>query len=170
MSEIPLPASSRRDFLQAAGLGSAVFGISLAGCQSGGGPSAALNTGGGQRPLRACFSNAGLQSTWCALGKKTAELWGRLLNVEIEWLDGEFDAIIVAACPREMQLSRIMARDGASREQAERRIAAQMPIEEKVARADYVIDTSGEYAATNARVDEVIEALKGRRPTKGRRP
>ncbi len=84
--------------------------------------------------------------------------------------EAEFDAIIVAACPREMQLSRIMARDGASREQAERRSAAQMPIEEKVARADYVIDTSGEYAATNARVDEVIEALKGRRPTKGRRP
>jgi ribose transport system substrate-binding protein len=92
MSKTPQPASSRRDFLQAAGLGSAVFGISLAGCQSGGGPTTDLNTGGGQRPLRACFSNAGLQSTWCALGKKTAELWGRLLNVEIEWLDGEFDA------------------------------------------------------------------------------
>lgn len=82
----------------------------------------------------------------------------------------EFDAVIVAACPRELQVSRIMARDGATREQAERRIAAQLPIEEKVARAGYVIDTSGEYAATNARVDEVIEALKGRRPKKGRRP
>lgn len=43
------------------------------------------------RPLKAAFSNAGLQSTWCELGKKTAELWGRLLNVDITWFDGEFD-------------------------------------------------------------------------------
>jgi len=37
------------------------------------------------------FSNAGLQSTWCKLGKDTAELWGDLLGVEVTWLDGEFD-------------------------------------------------------------------------------
>jgi ribose transport system substrate-binding protein len=41
--------------------------------------------------LRAAFSNAGLQSTWCALGKTTAELWGQLLDVDVEWIDGEFD-------------------------------------------------------------------------------
>jgi ribose transport system substrate-binding protein len=46
---------------------------------------------GGQKPLRALFSNAGLQSTWCKLGKDTAELWGKLLGVEVTWLDGEFD-------------------------------------------------------------------------------
>jgi dephospho-CoA kinase len=75
----------------------------------------------------------------------------------------EFDATVVAACPREMQVSRIMARDGATREQAERRIAAQLPIEEKVARADYVIDTSGEYEATNRAVDAVIADVRERR-------
>jgi ribose transport system substrate-binding protein len=85
----PSSPSNRRDFLQAVGLGSAALGI--AGCQSGGAPSSPAATTSGQRPLRACFSNAGLQSTWCAQGKKTAELWGKLLNVEIEWLDGEFD-------------------------------------------------------------------------------
>lgn len=47
--------------------------------------------GGGGKTLRACFSNAGLQSTWCALGKTTADLWGKLLNVEVTWVDGEFD-------------------------------------------------------------------------------
>lgn len=43
----------------------------------------------GQRKLKAAFSNADLSSTWCSLGKTTAELWGQLLNVEIEWFDGE---------------------------------------------------------------------------------
>jgi ribose transport system substrate-binding protein len=41
--------------------------------------------------LRAAFSNAGLQSTWCALGKQTAELWGDLLDIDVQWFDGEFD-------------------------------------------------------------------------------
>jgi ribose transport system substrate-binding protein len=61
----------------------------MAGCAQ---PAASSNGGtSGGKKLRAAFSNAGLQSTWCSLGKKTAELWGNLLNVEIEWIDGEFD-------------------------------------------------------------------------------
>lgn len=87
-----LSQTSRRDFLHAAGIGSLGLTAGLAGCQgasSTGGPSGAHDPA--LRPLRACFSNAGLQSTWCALGKKTAELWGKLLNIEIEWVDGEFD-------------------------------------------------------------------------------
>lgn len=84
--------TSRRDFLQATGIGSLGLAAGLAGCQ-GGGPAGGSSASGDPalRPLRACFSNSGLQSTWCALGKKTAELWGRLLNIEIEWVDGEFD-------------------------------------------------------------------------------
>lgn len=86
---------TRRDFLHLAGLTSLAAAAGIAGC-SGEAPQAvgqpgASSSGGGSRPLKACFSNAGLQSTWCALGKKTAELWGQLLNVEIEWVDGEFD-------------------------------------------------------------------------------
>jgi len=84
---------SRRDFLYGLGFGSAALAGAMAGCQQSAGPAGASGSAAatGDRPLRACFSNAGLQSTWCALGKKTAELWGQLLNVEIEWLDGEFD-------------------------------------------------------------------------------
>ncbi len=68
----------------------------LAGCdQPANGPAPAGAPGGGgaagQKKLRAAFSNAGLQSTWCSLGKTTAELWGKLLNVEVVWFDGEFD-------------------------------------------------------------------------------
>jgi ribose transport system substrate-binding protein len=45
-----------------------------------------------EKPLRAAFSNAGLQATWCAQGKQAAEAWGRLLNVEVTWFDGELSA------------------------------------------------------------------------------
>lgn len=79
--------TSRRDFLAAMSCGSAAaLTTTMVGC----GP-ATTTSDAGTKPLRAAFSNAGLQSTWCALGKKTAELWGRLLNVDIEWFDGEFD-------------------------------------------------------------------------------
>jgi ribose transport system substrate-binding protein len=76
--------ASRRTFLGTIAGGSAAS--MMMGCGQ-----APTSSESGTKPLRAAFSNAGLQSTWCALGKKTAELWGRLLNVEIEWFDGEFD-------------------------------------------------------------------------------
>jgi ribose transport system substrate-binding protein len=70
-------------------LGLAAMLAGCAGTQNSGAGAAAGN--GGQRPLKAAFSNAGLQSTWCKLGKDTAELWGKLLGVEVRWFDGEFD-------------------------------------------------------------------------------
>ncbi|MBM3999960.1 MAG: substrate-binding domain-containing protein [Planctomycetes bacterium] len=80
--------ATRRGFLAGAMGASAAM---AAGC--GGSPDkAATGTGPSDRkPLRAAFSNAGLQSTWCALGKQTAELWGGLLGVDVQWFDGEFD-------------------------------------------------------------------------------
>src|SRR5579884_3093072 len=44
------------------------------------------------RTLKAAFSNAGLQATWCAQGKQAAEYWGRLYNVEVTWFDGQLSA------------------------------------------------------------------------------
>ena len=48
-----------------------------------------------------------------------------------------------AYVPREMQLTRLMERDGFTREEAESRLRSQLPADEKAARADVVIDTSG---------------------------
>jgi ribose transport system substrate-binding protein len=45
-----------------------------------------------ERPLKAAFSNAGLQATWCAQGKRAAEFWGSLFNVDVTWFDGELSA------------------------------------------------------------------------------
>jgi dephospho-CoA kinase len=74
----------------------------------------------------------------------------------------DLDAVIVAACPPEMQIARVMARDGVTEAAVRQRIAAQLPIEEKVRRADYVIDTSGSFADTDSAVARVVRALETR--------
>lgn len=79
----------RRDFLTAASGGGAVATLGTLGF---GAAQALAATGRSERPLRAAFSNGGLQSTWCAQGKAAAEYWGRLFNVEVTWFDGELDA------------------------------------------------------------------------------
>ena len=49
--------------------------------------------GRSSKPLKAAFSNAGLQATWCAQGKQAAEYWGKLFNVDVTWFDGQLDAV-----------------------------------------------------------------------------
>jgi ribose transport system substrate-binding protein len=56
------------------------------------GAAMAADMGRSEKPLRAAFSNAGLQATWCAQGKQAAEFWGKLFNVEVTWFDGELAA------------------------------------------------------------------------------
>ena len=73
--------------------------------------------------------------------------------------DKEFDAIIVVACPRDMQLQRMMERNKLSKEDAERRLAAQLPIDQKVKKATYVIDNSGTFEQTDAQIAALIEKL-----------
>jgi len=78
-------ASSRRGFLKQASLGAGVgLGALLTGCEdSGSGPA------GGGRRLRAAFSNGGVFHPWCNTGLEAAKLWGKLLNVEVVYFDGE---------------------------------------------------------------------------------
>jgi dephospho-CoA kinase len=71
-----------------------------------------------------------------------------------------FDKIIVVHCRPESQLRRLMKRDKIDEQEARRRIAAQMPQEEKKKFADYLIDTSNDFAITRRQVVKVYEALK----------
>jgi dephospho-CoA kinase len=71
-----------------------------------------------------------------------------------------FAKIIVAWCKPEQQIERVMSKTGASREEAERRIASQMPAEEKRRRADFVIDCSGAMEDTRRQVEELYPVLK----------
>lgn len=68
------------------------------------------------------------------------------------------EAVIVVWVDAETQLRRLQERDGLTLEQARQRIAAQMPLDEKRARADLVIDNSGSRANTRRQV----EAIYGR--------
>jgi dephospho-CoA kinase len=74
--------------------------------------------------------------------------------------DRDFDAVIVTAVDPETQVRRVMSRDGASEEEARRRLAAQLPIDEKVKRADFVIRTDGTFEETHDQVRRVLEQLQ----------
>jgi dephospho-CoA kinase len=69
------------------------------------------------------------------------------------------DRVVLVYAEREVQLERLMARDGFDRAEAERRVASQMPLAEKVRHADYVIDSSGVREETAAQVRAVHAAL-----------
>ena len=76
-------------------------------------------------------------------------------------LEKLFDAVIVTACDRDTQRQRIVERDRLSDDEARLRIDAQLPIDEKVRRADYVIRTDGSPADTRRQVHEVYLRLGG---------
>lgn len=70
--------------------------------------------------------------------------------------ENQFSDVIVVACPRPMQLARVMERNKLSKEDAERRLAAQWPIEKKIEKATFVIKTDGTFEETNDQVDKLI--------------
>jgi len=72
-----------------------------------------------------------------------------------------FDAVIVVACDPETQVRRVMARDAVTETEARQRLAAQMPIQDKVLRAQFVIWTDGTHEQTNEQVQEIYERLMG---------
>src|SRR5262245_3193024 len=75
------------------------------------------------------------------------------------------DAIIVASTRADLQRERVLRRPGMSLEKLEQVLARQIPDAEKRARADFVVDTSGTFAATHAQVDRILESLQDRKAT-----
>lgn len=65
-----------------------------------------------------------------------------------------FQEVVLVYIPAEEQLNRLTKRDGMSRQEAEARLKAQMPIEEKRALADYIIDNSGTLEQTKEKVQQ----------------
>ena len=70
-----------------------------------------------------------------------------------------FDKLIVVHCRPEIQFQRLMLRNALSREEAEKRISAQMSQEEKKKFADYLIDTSEGFDDTRRQTEKVYAAL-----------
>jgi dephospho-CoA kinase len=71
----------------------------------------------------------------------------------------DFDRVIVAACSPAEQMRRLVTRDGLTEPDARARLNAQWPIEEKVARGDYIIRTDGTLADTDLQVKKIYEML-----------
>ncbi len=79
-----------------------------------------------------------------------------------EWgIAGTLRKVVVACCRPEQQVERLMAKAGVSREQAEQRIRAQMPAEEKRRRADYVVDCSGTLEYSRTQTEAINTELVG---------
>lgn len=76
--------------------------------------------------------------------------------------EGDFDVVIVAACDAREQIRRVMARDGLTEAEAQARVAAQLPIAEKIGRADHVIWTTGPSVETSKQVEGLIESITKR--------
>ncbi len=83
------------------------------------------------------------------------------LLFESHW-DTDYDIIIALVSEHEAQVRRMAETRGQSREEAEARIAAQMPVEEKAARADYVIRNDSTPQALHAEAARLVEWLESR--------
>jgi dephospho-CoA kinase len=82
-----------------------------------------------------------------------------------------FHKVLVVSVSEETQIKRLMERDGISREMARNILSAQLPLGEKKAYADYLVDNSGSIAETKRQVLEVWEEIKkfqGTREDSGR--
>jgi len=73
-------------------------------------------------------------------------------------LQSLFEEVMVVYVPRSLQLERLMKRDGLSKADAERRLNAQMDIEEKKRLADIVIDNSGSLEDTALQLERFRKA------------
>jgi len=71
-----------------------------------------------------------------------------------------YDRLIVATCDEQQQIERAMERDRLTREEVLARLRRQMPLQEKVKYADYVIDTSGDKQRTLDQTRAVFEELR----------
>lgn len=74
-------------------------------------------------------------------------------------MQGLFDQIIVVTSTPELQLSRLMARNHLTEAEAVKRISAQLPLAEKIAGADHVIENSGNTLALELAIDSLLNLL-----------
>ncbi len=73
-----------------------------------------------------------------------------------------YDVILVVYCRQEIQLRRLMTRDGLGEVEALRRIGSQMPVQEKVGYADFVIDNSSRLSDTRRQIHHTFLELASR--------
>jgi dephospho-CoA kinase len=70
-----------------------------------------------------------------------------------------FRPLVVVAAPEALQVARAIARDAAAEEDVRARIRAQMPLAEKVKRADFIIENAGSLEELERQTDDVLAAV-----------
>ena len=70
-----------------------------------------------------------------------------------------FDKVIVVSAPPDVQRQRVLARPGMTEEKFEAILARQLADEDKRARADFVVDTSGPLSTTEGQVERILACL-----------
>jgi dephospho-CoA kinase len=72
----------------------------------------------------------------------------------------EMDKVIVVTSTEKQQIERLKKRDGVDQEEAQKILSSQMPLDEKMKVADFVIRNEGSFEETRRRVKEVFQKLK----------
>ncbi|HUS98408.1 MAG TPA: dephospho-CoA kinase [Hyphomicrobiaceae bacterium] len=96
--------------------------------------------------------------------RREAEAGARCAVLEVPLLmethgEARMDVTVVVSAPADVQRTRVLERPGMTVEKFEQIVERQMPDEEKRRRADFVVDTGQDLAATIAEVDDIIDAL-----------
>ena len=89
------------------------------------------------------------------------------LLFEARW-EENFDIICCVKSERDLQISRMMATRGYTREEAEARLKAQMPVEEKAAKSHYVIENNGSAEELKRETEKFVSWLKNSTCSPGR--
>lgn len=74
-------------------------------------------------------------------------------------LESELAPVVVVGTEEALQVQRAMQRDHYTEAEVRARLAAQLPLAQKLARADHVIDNSGSREATQSRTDAVLRSI-----------
>jgi dephospho-CoA kinase len=72
------------------------------------------------------------------------------------------DVTVVVSAPHDVQRARVLSRPGMTADKLEHLLARQLPNAERVARADYIVDSGLSLADMRIEIDKLIESLKSR--------
>jgi dephospho-CoA kinase len=76
--------------------------------------------------------------------------------------DSRVDVTVVMSAPHDVQRARVLSRPGMTADKLEHLLARQLPNAERVARADYVVDSGLSLADMRIEIDKLVESLKSR--------
>lgn len=78
-------------------------------------------------------------------------------------MENDFDCIVLVSCTAETQMARLKSRNQLSEEDANLRLKSQMPIQDKISKADHVIENEGTLLEFHHKIDDVVVKILNKR-------